>query len=51
MTVFEIDPMYFWLQEHESLSRVKLPYGDEGWLLVRYEDWRSGSLVNCSRRW
>jgi cytochrome P450 len=38
---FEIDPMYFWLQEHEPLSRVKLPYGDEGWLLVRYDDCRA----------
>lgn len=37
----EIDPMYFWLQEHEPLSRVKLPYGDKGWLLVRYDDCRA----------
>ena len=37
----EIDPMYFWLQEHEPLSRVKLPYGEEGWLLVRYDDCRA----------
>jgi hypothetical protein len=33
--------MYFWLQEHEPLSRVKLPYGDEGWLLTRYDDVRA----------
>ena len=33
--------MYFWLQEHEPLSRVRLPYGDEGWLLVRYDDCRA----------
>jgi len=37
----EIDPMYFWLQEHEPLSRVQLPYGDEGWLLTRHEDVRT----------
>ena len=37
----EIDPMYAWLQEHEPLSRVKLPYGDEGWLLVCYADVRA----------
>ena len=37
----EIDPVYFWLQEHEPLSRVKLPYGQEGWLLVRYDDCRA----------
>jgi cytochrome P450 len=34
----EIDPMYFWLQDHEPLARVKLPYGEEGWLLTRYDD-------------
>jgi cytochrome P450 len=37
----EIDPMYAWLQEHEPLSRVQLPYGDEAWLLVRYDDMRT----------
>lgn len=36
----EIDQMYFWLQEHEPLARVKLPYGEEGWLLTRYDDVR-----------
>src|SRR5256885_7331628 len=36
----EIDPMYFWLQEHEPLARVRLPYGEEGWLLTRYDDVR-----------
>jgi cytochrome P450 len=37
----EIDPMYFWLQEHEPLAWVKLPYGEEGWLLTRYDDVRT----------
>ncbi|MBV9382496.1 MAG: cytochrome P450 [Streptosporangiaceae bacterium] len=37
----EIDPVYFWLQEHEPLARVKLPYGEEGWLLTRYDDVRT----------
>jgi cytochrome P450 len=37
----EIDPLYAWLQEHEPLSRVQLPYGDEAWLLVRYDDVRT----------
>lgn len=37
----EIDPMYFWLQEHEPLTRVRLPYGEEGWLLTRYDDVRT----------
>ena len=36
----EIDPMYGWLRDHEPLSRVRLPYGDEAWLLVRYDDVR-----------
>ena len=36
-----IDPTYFWLQEHEPLARVKLPYGAEGWLLTRYDDVRT----------
>jgi cytochrome P450 len=39
----EIDPMYFWLQEHEPLPRVRLPYGAEGWLLTRYDDVRTAS--------
>lgn len=34
----EIDPRYFWLQDNEPLARVKLPYGDEAWLLTRYDD-------------
>lgn len=37
----EIDPMYGWLREHEPMSRVKLPYGDEAQLLVRYDDVRT----------
>jgi len=36
-----IDPMYFWLQEHEPLARVRMPYGEEGWLLTRYDDVRT----------
>src|SRR5436309_1428140 len=31
----EIDPMYFWLQDHEPLARVKLPYGDRD----QFRDW------------
>jgi cytochrome P450 len=37
----EIDPTYFWLQDNEPLARVKLPYGEEGWLLTRYDDVRT----------
>lgn len=36
-----IDPLYFRLQDDEPLARVKLPYGEEGWLLTRYEDVRA----------
>ncbi|MEV6240737.1 cytochrome P450 [Lentzea sp. NPDC051838] len=35
-----IDPMYGRLREEEPLARVKLPYGEEGWLLTRYDDVR-----------
>lgn len=37
----EIDPMYTWLRENEPFSKVQLPYGDEAWLLVRYDDNRA----------
>ena len=52
----EIDPTYFWLQEHEPLARVKLPYGEEGWLLTRYDDVRTAlgdarfSLAEAAKR-
>ncbi|HEX8869431.1 MAG TPA: cytochrome P450 [Lentzea sp.] len=36
----EIDPMYARLRDEEPLARVQLPYGEEGWLLTRYEDVR-----------
>ena len=37
----DIDPKYAWLQEHEPLARVRLPYGEEGWLLTRFDDVRT----------
>jgi cytochrome P450 len=37
----ELDPMYGWLRDNDPLPRVKLPYGDEAWLLVRYDDVRT----------
>ncbi|GAA3671624.1 cytochrome P450 [Lentzea roselyniae] len=36
----EIDPMYARLRDDEPLARVKLPHGEEGWLLTRYDDVR-----------
>jgi cytochrome P450 len=37
----EFNPLYAYLQEHEPLSRVHLPYGDDAWLVVRHEDVRA----------
>lgn len=36
-----LHPMYRWLQEHEALSRVRLAYGEDTWLVVRHEDARA----------
>jgi cytochrome P450 len=36
----EIDPLYGRLRDEEPLARVQLPYGEEGWLLTRYDDVR-----------
>jgi cytochrome P450 len=36
----EIDPTYGKLRDTEPLARVKLPHGEEGWLLTRYDDVR-----------
>ena len=36
----EIDPAYGRLQDDEPLARVKLPHGEEGLLLTRYDDVR-----------
>jgi cytochrome P450 len=36
----EIHPMYRHLQEHEPLFRVRMPYGEDAWLVTRYEDTR-----------
>ncbi|WP_394617658.1 cytochrome P450 [Lentzea sp. JNUCC 0626] len=41
VTGLDVDPRYIQLQQDEPLARVKLPYGDEGWLLTRYDDVRS----------
>ncbi len=36
-----VHPMYRYLQEHEPLCRVRLPYGEEAWLATRYEDFKT----------
>jgi cytochrome P450 len=37
----ELDPMYAYLREHEPLPRVRLPYGEDAWLVVGYDDVRT----------
>ena len=37
----ELDPLYAHLRENEPLTRVRLPYGDEAWLVLRYDDVRT----------
>ncbi|WP_216902615.1 cytochrome P450 [Nocardia alni] len=34
----EINPLYEQLRREEPLSRVRLPYGGDAWLVTRYED-------------
>jgi len=33
-----LDPMYARLREDEPVARVKMPYGDESWLVTRHAD-------------
>ncbi len=42
-----LDPTFAFLRKHELVSRIQLPYGGEGWLLVRYADVRA---VTTDRR-
>ncbi|MBF6328845.1 cytochrome P450 [Nocardia transvalensis] len=34
----DIHPLYAKLRRDEPISRIRLPYGGEGWLVTRYED-------------
>jgi cytochrome P450 len=34
----QMHPTYGWVREHDPLCRVRMPYGDEAWLVTRYED-------------
>ncbi|HET9382414.1 MAG TPA: cytochrome P450 [Streptomyces sp.] len=36
-----LDPLYRRLREHEPVSRVRMPYGGEAWLLTRHADVRA----------
>jgi cytochrome P450 len=37
----ELNPLYRYLQDHEPLSRIRLAYGEDAWLVVRHEDVRT----------
>lgn len=37
----DLDPTYARVRAEEPLTRIKMPYGQEGWLLTRYEDVRT----------
>ncbi|WP_330257124.1 cytochrome P450 [Nocardia sp. NBC_00565] len=37
----EMDPLYERLRREEPISRVRLPYGGEGWLVTRYTEVKS----------
>jgi cytochrome P450 len=34
----DLHPLYRHLQEHEPLSKVRMPYGQAAWLVTRYQD-------------
>ncbi|MBF6064103.1 cytochrome P450 [Nocardia terpenica] len=34
----DMDPIYARLRREEPVSRIRLPYGGDGWLVTRYED-------------
>ncbi|CAM3750887.1 cytochrome P450 [Kibdelosporangium persicum] len=33
-----VDPLYRWLLENEPVSRIRLKYGDDAWLVTRHAD-------------
>lgn len=37
----EFDPTYSRLRDEEPLARIRMPYGEEGWLATRYSDVRT----------
>lgn len=43
----QIEPLFAALRESEPVSRIRLPYGGEGWFVARYEDNRR--LLNDRR--
>jgi cytochrome P450 len=36
-----LDPTYAYLREHEPVTRVQMPYGEESWLVTRHADART----------
>src|SRR5689334_11373169 len=41
VTGVEVDPLYAWLREHEPVSRIRLAFGEDAWLVTRHEDVRT----------
>ena len=37
----ELDPTYAYVREHEPLCRIRLPYGEDAWLVTRFDDVRT----------
>jgi cytochrome P450 len=37
----ELHPMYGYARENEPLCRIRMPYGDEAWLVTRYDDFKT----------
>ncbi|MEV4316341.1 cytochrome P450 [Actinocrispum sp. NPDC049592] len=37
----ELHPLYGYVREHEPLCRVRLPFGEDGWLVTRHQDVRA----------
>jgi hypothetical protein len=38
----ELDPVYARLLREDPMPRVRLPYGDDAWLLTTYDDVQAG---------
>ncbi|HEV2372327.1 MAG TPA: cytochrome P450 [Streptosporangiaceae bacterium] len=41
VTGIAVDPLYTWLREHEPVSRIRLAFGADAWLVTRHEDVRT----------
>lgn len=46
----QLEPLFMVLREEEPISRVRLPYGGEAWLVTRYEDIKAVLSGPCFSR-